>query len=158
MTVFEGRAWISKQQALVDVSIEVDNGLISSVKKNSLERKKEKVQGIILPSALDMHVHFRDPGYPHKEDWKTGSESAACGGVTAVVDMPNTNPFTSDINSNRTIIINPSNDDIIMDEQVAQASKIALVHLEEVIGSTIYKEKYRIDKKKAYNDGLDPIT
>ena len=48
-----------------------------------------------------MHVHFRDPGYPHKEDWKTGSESAACGGVTAVVDMPNTNPFTSDINSFR---------------------------------------------------------
>ena len=42
-----------------------------------------------------MHVHFRDPGYPHKEDWQTGSESAACGGVTAVVDMPNTNPFTS---------------------------------------------------------------
>ncbi len=44
-----------------------------------------------------MHVHFRDPGYPHKEDWKTGSESAACGGVTAVVDMPNTNPFTSNL-------------------------------------------------------------
>ena len=47
--------------------------------------KKIKFEGIMLPSALDMHVHFRDPGYPHKEDWKSGSESAACGGVTAVV-------------------------------------------------------------------------
>ena len=98
MSVFEGKAWISKH-GLADVSIEVENGYISSVKKTSLESKKEKAQGLILPAALDMHVHFRDPGYPHKEDWKTGSESAACGGVTAVVDMPNTNPFTSDISS-----------------------------------------------------------
>ena len=94
MSVFEGKAWISKQ-GLVDVSIEVDNGYISSVRKTNSEPDKEKARGIILPAALDMHVHFRDPGYPHKEDWQTGSESAACGGVTAVVDMPNTNPFTS---------------------------------------------------------------
>ena len=96
MSVFEGRAWISNQ-GLVDVSIEVDNGYISSVKKTNLDPNKEKVKGLILPAAMDMHVHFRDPGYVHKEDWKTGSESAACGGVTAVVDMPNTNPFTSNL-------------------------------------------------------------
>ena len=52
MSVFEGKAWISKQ-GLVDVSIEVDNGYISSVKKTSLEPKKEKAQGLILPAALD---------------------------------------------------------------------------------------------------------
>ena len=95
MSVFEGRAWISNQ-GLVDVSIEVEEGYISSVKKTNLSPNREKVDGLILPAAMDMHVHFRDPGYTHKEDWKTGSESAACGGVTAVVDMPNTNPFTSD--------------------------------------------------------------
>ena len=95
MSVFEGRAWISNQ-GLVDVSIEVEEGYISSVKKTNLNPNREKVDGLILPAAMDMHVHFRDPGYTHKEDWKTGSESAACGGVTAVVDMPNTNPFTSD--------------------------------------------------------------
>ena len=96
MSVFEGRAWIANQ-GLLDVSIEVDNGYISSVKKTNSNPDKEKVNGLILPAAMDMHVHFRDPGYPHKEDWKTGSESAACGGVTAVVDMPNTNPFTSNL-------------------------------------------------------------
>tara|TARA_B100000953_G_scaffold276776_1_gene251167 strand:- start:438 stop:1655 length:1218 start_codon:yes stop_codon:yes gene_type:complete len=96
MSVFEGRAWIPNQ-GLLDVCIGVKNGKISSVKKNSVDAGKEKVKGLILPAALDMHVHFRDPGYPHKEDWKTGSESAACGGVTAVVDMPNTNPFTSNL-------------------------------------------------------------
>jgi dihydroorotase len=48
----------------------------------------------LLPGAIDSHVHFRDPGYPHKETWETGSAAAACGGVTTVFDMPNTNPPT----------------------------------------------------------------
>ena len=46
----------------------------------------------ILPGAIDVHVHFRDPGYTHKEDWDTGTASAAFGGVTTVFDMPNTVP------------------------------------------------------------------
>ncbi len=48
----------------------------------------------LLPGAIDSHVHFRDPGYPHKENWTTGSAAAACGGVTTVFDMPNTHPPT----------------------------------------------------------------
>lgn len=48
----------------------------------------------ILPGAIDVHVHFRDPGYTHKEDWATGSAAAACGGVTTVFDMPNVDPPT----------------------------------------------------------------
>ena len=39
-------------------------------------------------------MHFRDPGYPHKEDWHTGTAAAAFGGVTTVFDMPNTVPST----------------------------------------------------------------
>ncbi|MBS0536831.1 MAG: dihydroorotase family protein [Proteobacteria bacterium] len=48
----------------------------------------------ILPGAIDDHVHFRDPGYPHKEDWESGTAAAAFGGVTCVFDMPNTIPPT----------------------------------------------------------------
>ena len=48
----------------------------------------------VLPGAIDVHVHFRDPGYPHKEDWATGTAAAAFGGVTTVFDMPNTLPPT----------------------------------------------------------------
>jgi dihydroorotase len=48
----------------------------------------------VLPGAIDVHVHFRDPGYPHKEDWATGTAAAAFGGVTTVFDMPNTIPPT----------------------------------------------------------------
>jgi dihydroorotase len=48
----------------------------------------------ILPGVMDTQVHFREPGLTHKEDLETGSRSAVLGGVTAVFEMPNTNPLT----------------------------------------------------------------
>jgi dihydroorotase len=50
----------------------------------------------LLPGMIDVHVHFREPGFAHKETWATGSRSAAAGGVTCVVDQPNTDPMTID--------------------------------------------------------------
>jgi dihydroorotase len=50
---------------------------------------------LLLPGAIDAHVHFREPGASHKETWATGSASAVAGGVTTVVDMPNTDPTTT---------------------------------------------------------------
>ncbi len=49
----------------------------------------------ILPGIIDTQVHFREPGSEHKEDLHTGSAAAVAGGVTAVFEMPNTNPSTS---------------------------------------------------------------
>ncbi len=48
----------------------------------------------ILPGVIDGHVHFREPGLEYKEDFGTGSTAAVMGGVTTVVDMPNTKPPT----------------------------------------------------------------
>src|SRR5438270_10202603 len=48
----------------------------------------------ILPGVMDTQVHFREPGLEQKEDLETGSRSAVKGGVTAVVEMPNTSPQT----------------------------------------------------------------
>jgi dihydroorotase len=50
----------------------------------------------VLPGVIDTQVHFREPGLTHKEDLETGSRAAVLGGVTAVFDMPNTNPLTTD--------------------------------------------------------------
>jgi dihydroorotase len=50
----------------------------------------------LLPGMIDVHVHFRQPGFGHKETWETGTKSAAAGGVTTVVDQPNTEPPTVD--------------------------------------------------------------
>jgi dihydroorotase len=49
----------------------------------------------VLPGVIDSQVHFREPGLTHKEDLETGSRAAVMGGVTAVFEMPNTNPLTT---------------------------------------------------------------
>ncbi len=49
----------------------------------------------VLPGVIDTHVHFRDPGFPAKADFATESRAALAGGVTSVIDMPNTNPQTT---------------------------------------------------------------
>jgi dihydroorotase len=49
----------------------------------------------ILPGVVDTQVHFREPGLEHKEDLESGSRAAVLGGVTAVFEMPNTNPLTT---------------------------------------------------------------
>lgn len=49
----------------------------------------------VLPGVIDTQVHFREPGGTHKEDLATGSAAAIAGGVTAVFEMPNTDPMTT---------------------------------------------------------------
>ena len=49
----------------------------------------------VLPGVIDTQVHFREPGSTDKEDLESGSRAAVLGGVTAVFEMPNTNPLTT---------------------------------------------------------------
>jgi len=53
----------------------------------------------VLPGVIDTQVHFREPGNEHKEDLASGSEAAVKGGVTAVFEMPNTNPLTTTVDA-----------------------------------------------------------
>ena len=65
---------------------------------------------LVLPGAIDGHVHFDDPGFTHREDFASGTAAAADGGVTCVVDMPCTSlPPVTDTNSlaNKLKIISP---------------------------------------------------
>ncbi|HWA61881.1 MAG TPA: amidohydrolase family protein, partial [Caulobacteraceae bacterium] len=50
----------------------------------------------VMPGVIDSQVHFREPGLEWKEDLETGSRAAVLGGVTAVFEMPNTEPTTTD--------------------------------------------------------------
>ena len=51
----------------------------------------------LLPGVIDDHVHFRDPGLTHKADMESESRAAASGGVTSYMDMPNTVPQTTSL-------------------------------------------------------------
>src|ERR1700690_1991168 len=77
-------------------SIAIKNGLIHAIGAPEAmppARQTLDASGLhILPGAIDVHVHFRDPGYPQKEDFASGTAAAAFGGVTTVFDMPNTLP------------------------------------------------------------------
>jgi dihydroorotase len=58
-------------------------------------RARQTCRGLhVLPGVIDTQVHFRDPGMPQKENLETGMKAAAAGGVTAIFEMPNTNPLT----------------------------------------------------------------
>ncbi|MDR7074211.1 dihydroorotase [Fictibacillus barbaricus] len=95
--------------------VAVNNGKIEKIfqHKDNLSGLKEiDAKGsYILPGLIDSHVHFRTPGLTHKETWKTGSQAAVAGGVTTVLDMPNTNPYTTSmdhINDKENCIIGQS--------------------------------------------------
>ena len=82
--------------SVIDASVAIKEGTILSVgEPDAMPPARETLdaKGLhILPGAIDVHVHFRDPGYPHKEDFASGTAAAAFGGVTTVFDMPNTIP------------------------------------------------------------------
>jgi dihydroorotase len=72
-----------------------DDGRIDAVGEELAgETLRDATGKRLLPGMIDAHVHFRQPGYGHKETWASGSRSAAAGGVTTVVDQPNTDPPT----------------------------------------------------------------
>ncbi len=75
--------------------LHIKNGKIADITDEADNVDLDFGERAILPGAIDIHVHFREPGATHKEDWTTGTTSAAFGGVTSVVDMPNTNPPTT---------------------------------------------------------------
>ncbi len=92
--IIEGTAFINNK--LLKCCIGITDGIISHIKKNldGAPKKTFSDSNIILPSGIDLHVHFRDPGFPDKEDFYMGTKAAAYGGITCICDMPNTKPFT----------------------------------------------------------------
>src|SRR6201996_2517985 len=77
--------------------IGITDGRIAAIGALAQDAAREVIdcKGLhILPGVIDTQVHFREPGLTHKEDIASGTAGAALGGVTAVFDMPNTNPNT----------------------------------------------------------------
>jgi dihydroorotase len=75
--------------------ISIKQGKIVAIKKTLKSDNHLNVgTNLIFPAGIDLHVHFRDPGFTHKEDFSTGSAAAAFGGISCIFDMPNTQPQT----------------------------------------------------------------
>ncbi len=75
----------------------IENGRIAEIGYVRKGETEIDAQGsLLLPGAIDVHVHFRDLKEAYKEDWYSGSCAAAAGGVTTVIDQPNTKPPVHD--------------------------------------------------------------
>lgn len=103
--IVNGRTADGKQIALL-----AENGIIS---KLAVEPGKGETDGhdvvdaggrLVTAGLIDMHVHFREPGFEYKEDIETGSRSAAKGGFTTVACMPNTRPVLDKAETVRQVI------------------------------------------------------
>jgi len=96
-------ASILTENGIIKGSLAVKDGKITAVGQVSGQGAKRTVNvggKLIAPGLVDLHVHFREPGFTQKEDFLTGTRAAAAGGVTTVVDEPNNSPVT---NSHETI-------------------------------------------------------
>lgn len=84
----------------------VSEGVILQVDENIDAASDEVVDAsgcYVMPGLIDLHVHFRDPGFEYKEDIATGGAAAAKGGFTTVCTMPNTKPVTDNVDTIRYI-------------------------------------------------------
>jgi dihydroorotase len=98
LTIRQARLVLPDRIATGDLIIE--DGVIAHIGPHVDRTAGEEIDGTgltVLPGAIDAQVHFRDPGLTWKEDLGTGSRAAAAGGVTAYLDMPNTDPPTTTV-------------------------------------------------------------
>ncbi len=95
--VLEGR--VVTDEGIVEEEIGVSDGKIADIGHGLKGSRRTRTgRSLIFPGFIDMHVHLREPGWEHKEDFRTGTAAAVHGGVTTVVDMPN-NPDPAVSNS-----------------------------------------------------------
>ena len=86
--------------ALQPAEIVIEGGKVTKIGKDLRISSSDLIidagGALTLPAGIDVHVHFREPGMTSKENWYTGSCAAAAGGITTVIDQPNTIPPTTD--------------------------------------------------------------
>ncbi len=96
--LIRGARVVDPQLGLDDVrDVLIEGNKIKAVGNNLEAANAEVVEAagkVLIPGMVDMHVHFRDPGFEYKETIETGSRAAAHGGFTDVATMPNTSPVT----------------------------------------------------------------
>lgn len=94
---------IKKIEKNIDIGERVDYVIINALGK------------MVIPGLIDMHAHFRDPGYTDEEDLESGSQCAAIGGYTTVAVMPDTNPVIDNV--------------VAVEYVLSKASRVSLINI-----------------------------
>ena len=126
----------SKRDEIADILIE--DGIIREIGKNIDKENEATIDAkgkIIAPGLIDVHVHFREPGFTYKEDIISGSNAAARGGFTTVVCMANTNPAVDNIETLKYIndLIKQSPINVLQTATITKGLKgMEIVNMEEL--------------------------
>ena len=119
-------ATIVNEGKAFEASVLIENGVIADISENiSITEDMIVIDAkgkYLLPGMIDTHVHFREPGMTNKADFLSESMAAVAGGVTSVVDMPNTKPQTTS--------------KLLLDEKKTIASEKSLVNYGFMLGVT----------------------
>ncbi|WP_287478527.1 dihydroorotase [Anaerostipes sp.] len=99
---------------------------------------------IVAPGLIDVHVHFRDPGFTYKEDLTTGAAAAAAGGFTTVVCMANTKPVVDSVE--------------IYEEIAERCKKLPIRVLQAAAVSKGFQGKELVDMDALYKAGVKGFT
>lgn len=122
LTIRGGR--LALPDAIVEGDLQIEDGKITRL--GTVERDLGEVidaRGLlVMPGVIDPQVHFRDPGLTHKEDLHTGSRACLAGGVTSYLEMPNTKPSTTTLET--------------MAAKKARALEVSCAHYGFFIGAT----------------------
>ena len=100
LVIANGTAYLNGEFVKADIGVK--NGKIAWIGRSGevlpeCTNTLDAVGRHVLPGLIDTHVHIREPGFTHKEDFITGTRAAAAGGVTMIVDMPNVKPSTNSL-------------------------------------------------------------
>jgi dihydroorotase len=96
--VLAGRVWMGGRLQPMEIGIGEDGRIVAVGKNLSGGERHDVGDAILIPSAVDCHAHFRDPGGSDAvENFATGTHQSALGGIGATVDMPNTQPPTTTV-------------------------------------------------------------
>ena len=120
----------------------IEDEKIVSIEENCQDMNAQIIDATdcyVMPGLIDMHVHLRDPGFTYKEDIKSGTLSAAKGGFTTIVAMPNTNPVIDDVAGVKYAANQAKSEAVVNVLQVGAITKgqegIALADIKEMVAA-----------------------
>lgn len=134
----------------------IKDGIIYEIGKE-LQKDCEVIRGegyVLVPSFVDLHSHFREPGYTYKEDILSGSRSAARGGYTAINLMANTKPICSSMDTINTVLKKAKEINLVDIHQCASITKDLLGQSIDHLSELTNEVKFISDDGKGVSNSL----
>lgn len=139
--------FVIENNKLVKKDVLIENNIIKSIEKDIDEGDYEVLDArgcLVMPGAVDVHVHLREPGFENKETVKTGTMSAAKGGVTSIMSMPNLKPCPDNLEN--------------LNKQIKIIKKDAIVNVYPFGTITVNEEDKQISDIESFHHLVNAIT